>query len=79
MLLPKRPLSHRSETMQLTAYTPQGVFKTVDEPYDETKYQQYKKALEGMNAVSCFWLITDAGRCYLNEAMINQSVFLLAK
>ena len=65
--------------MQLTAYTPQGVFKTVDEPYDETKYQQYKKALEKMNAVSCFWLTTDAGQCYLNEAMINQSVFLLAK
>ena len=79
MLLLKHLPSHRSETMQLTAYTPQGVFKTVDEPYDETKYQQYKKALEGMNAISCFWLTTDAGQCYLNEAMINQSVFLLAK
>ena len=79
MLLLKHLPFHRSETMQIIAHTPQGVFKSVDEPYDETIYQLYKESLEGVNKLAYLRLTTDTGQCYLNPAMINQSVFLLAK
>ena len=79
MLLLKHLPSHRSETMQIIAHTPQGIFKSVDEPYDETKYRLYKETLEGVNKLAYLRLTTDTGQCYISEAMIDQSVFFLVK
>lgn len=79
MLLLKHPLFLLSETMQIIAHTPQGIIKSVEQPYDEKKYQKYWKTLGAIDTLDCYWFTTDVGQCFMSKAMIGQSVFFLVK
>jgi len=79
MLLLKHLPFHRSETMQLTAYTPQGVFKTIEEPYDELVYEEYDRLITDIDKMHVLSLETIDGQLYMTKGMIDQSVFIVAK
>jgi hypothetical protein len=66
--------------MQIIAQTPQGIIKSVEQPYDENKYQKYWKTLEAIDTLDCYWFTTDVGhQCFMSKAMIDQSIFFLVK
>lgn len=79
MLLLKHLLFLLSETMHIIAQTPQGLIKSLEEPYDEKKYQRYWKTLEAIHTLDCYWFTTDVGQCFMSKAMIDQSIFVLVK
>ena len=79
MLLPKHLPSHRSKTMHITAYTPRGIFKSENEPYDETIYKGYNKVLEEIDTMKYFGIDTVDGHIHMNKQMIDQSVFTVTK
>ena len=79
MLLQKHLPSHRSETMQIIAHTPQGVFKSVDEPYDELLYEELNQLVVDIDKMHVLSLETIDGQFYMTMEMINQSVFIVAK
>jgi hypothetical protein len=79
MLLLKHPLFLLFETMLIIAQTPQGVVRSVEEPYNEEKYQRRMKVLEAINTLDSYWFTTDVGQCYMSKAMIDQSIFFLVK
>jgi hypothetical protein len=65
--------------MQIIAHTPQGIIKSVEQPYDEKKYQKYWKTLEAIDTLDGYWFTADVGQCFMSKAMIDQSVFFLVK
>jgi hypothetical protein len=79
MLLLKHPLFLLFETMLIIAQTPQGIVRSVEEPYDEEKYQRRMKVLEAIDTLDSYWFTTDVGQCYMSKAMIDQSIFFLVK
>jgi len=79
MLLPKHLLFLLFEAMLIIAQTPQGIVRSVEEPYDEEKYQRRMKVLEAIDTFDCYWFTTDVGQCYMSKAMIDQSIFFLVK
>ena len=79
MLLPKHLPSHRFKTMQIIAHTPQGVFKSVDEPYDELLYEELNQLVMDIDKMHVLSLETIDGQFYMTREMINQSVFIVAK
>jgi hypothetical protein len=79
MLPLKHPLFLLSEIMQIIAQTPQGIIRSVEEPYDEEKYQRRMKVLTAIDTLDSYWFTTDIGQCYMTKAMIDQSIFFLVK
>jgi hypothetical protein len=65
--------------MLIIAQTPQGIVRSVEEPYDEEKYQRRMKVLEAIDTLDYYWFTTDVGQCYMSKAMIDQSIFFLVK
>jgi hypothetical protein len=79
MLLLKHLPSHRFKTMQIIAHTPQGIFKTIEEPYDELIYEEYDRLLADIDKMHILSFETIDGQLYMTKGMINQSVFIVAK
>jgi len=79
MLPLKHPLFLLLETMLIIAQTPQGIIRSVEEPYDEEKYQRRMKVLEAIDTLDSYWFTTDVGQCYMSKAMIDQSIFFLVR
>jgi len=79
MLLLKHLLFLFSETMQIIAQTPQGIVKSVEEPYDEEKYQRRMIVLAAIDRLDCYSFTTDVGHFYMSKAMIDQSIFFLVR
>ena len=79
MLLLKHLLFLLFETMLIIAQTPQGIVRSVEEPYDEEKYQRRMKVLEAIDTLDSYWFTTDVGQCYMSKAMIDQSIFFLVR
>ena len=79
MLLLKHLPFHRSETMQIIVQTPQGLIYGLEEPYDEDRYSLRQDVLRSIYTLDSYWFATDVGQCYMSKAMIDQSVFFLAK
>ena len=65
--------------MQIIAHTPQGVFKSVDEPYDELLYEELNQLVMDIDKMHVLSLETIDGQFYMTREMINQSVFIVAK
>ena len=65
--------------MLIIAQTPQGIIRSVEEPYDEEKYQRRMKVLEAIDTLDSYWFTTDVGQCYMSKAMIDQSIFFLVR
>lgn len=65
--------------MQIIAHTPQGIFKGLQQPYDEKQYRRLGELLELIDTTKLYCLETDHGGFYMNKAMIDQSIFVLVK
>jgi hypothetical protein len=79
MLPLKHPLFLLSEIMQIIAHTPQGIFKGLQQPYDEKQYRRLGEVLNMIDAIKFYCLETDHGEFYMNKSMIDQSIFVLVK
>ena len=79
MLLLKHLLFLLSKTMQIIAHTPLGVFKGIEQPYDEKQYRRLQELLDMIDTTKLYCLETDNGEFYMNKSMIDQSIFVLVK
>ena len=65
------PLKHLPfllfETMQIIAHTPLGIFKGIEQPYDEKQYQHLQELLDMINTTKLYCLETDHGEFYMNK------------
>jgi hypothetical protein len=65
--------------MQIIAHTPLGVFKGIEQPYDEKQYRRLQELLDMIDTTKLYCLETDNGEFYMNKSMIDQSIFVLVK
>jgi hypothetical protein len=79
MLLLKHLLFLLFEIMQIIAHTPQGIFKGLQQPYDEKQYRRLGELLSLIDTAKRYCLETDHGEFYMNKSMIDQSIFVLVK
>jgi hypothetical protein len=65
--------------MQIIAHTPLGVFKGIEQPYDEKQYRRLQELLDMIDTTKLYCLETGNGEFYMNKSMIDQSIFVLVK